>query len=217
MLRKRDGHTFPSLSVCELWSDLCPYCKEFLLKSVPVALILFLVAGTWGQDGKRPSEPESPSILYYLDSSAQLVPLESQLARIKYKYRAWGFEGGTTVYQVEGEKSPVRLKAETKLKFVVRLEGGVDPLEFVQFYHFDEINGSRVVPIVDFDVLSRISRFRFIPATIDFNAAKYGASSFKIIPIQALAPGEYCLIVKAANKFAKKSPGFCFGVDATGS
>lgn len=188
-----------------------------MLATSSVALILLLGTGAWGQDGQKPAEPGTSSVVYYLDSSSRLIPLEPEIARMKYKYRAWGFEGGATVYQVEGEKSPVRFKAETKLEFVIRLEGGVDPLEFVQFYHFDEMNGSRVVPILDFDALGRISKYRLVPSTVDFNAAKYGSSSFKIIPIQALAPGEYCLIVKEAIKSERKSPGFCFGVDATGN
>ena len=75
-----------------------------------------------------------------------------------------------TVYQVEGEKSRVRLKAEGKPEFIVQLEGKVDPLETVQFYHFDQVDGSRVVPIEDFDLIERMSNFQLVPATVDFNA-----------------------------------------------
>ncbi len=206
-----------SLPDFELSSGLGPCDMGFLLKFASVALFLFLAACAWGQDGQKPAEPGTPSVLYYLDSSPQTIPLESETAHMKHKYRAWSFKGGTTVYQVEGEKSPIRLKANSKLEFVIRLEGRVDPLEFVQFYHFDQIDGSRVAPIVDFDALGRISKNRLAPSIVEFNAAKYGASSFKIIPIQALAPGEYCLVVRDPNKWEKKSPGFCFGVDATGS
>jgi hypothetical protein len=120
------------------------------------------------------------------------------------------------VYQVEGEKSIVRIKGETKPEFVVRLEGKIDPLETVQFYHLDDVDGSRVVPIVDFDILNRMSNFQLVHATVDFNAVKYGASSFRLIPIPALVPGEYCLVVRVATKPENKSPAFCFGIDAAG-
>ena len=90
----------------------------------------------------------------------------------------------------------------------------VDPLEMVQFYHFDELDGSRAVPIADFDLLNRMSNYQVVSASVDFNAVKYGTSSFKLIPVPTLVPGEYCLVVKLATKWQDKSPGFCFGVDA---
>ena len=182
-----------------------------------VALILILVTCARGQDRGKPTEPESPSVLYWLDLSGQLVPLESQVVHVRRKFHAWGFSGVTMVYQVEGEKSRVRLKAEGKPEFVVRLEGKLDPLETVQFYHFDEVDGSRLVPIEDFDALGRISNFQGGHALVDFNAVKYGASSFKLIPVPALVPGEYCLVIKVATKQESKSPAFCFGVDVAGN
>jgi len=216
MLRKRNGHTFPALLVCELRPSRRLYSREVLLKFASGALILILVTSVRGQDGGKPTEPGSPSVLYKLDLSGQLVPLESQVVQVRHKYHAWGFSGGTMVYQVEGQKSRVRLKAEGRPEFVVRLDGKIDPLETVQFYHFDEVNGSRVVPLEDFDPLGRLSNFQSAHATVDFNAVKYGASSFKLIPVPALVPGEYCLVVKIATKPENKSPAFCFGIDATG-
>jgi hypothetical protein len=217
MLFKRNGNASPWLSVSEFWSDPWPYCMAHLLKFASVALVLFLVAGAWAQDMGKATEPGSPSVPVKLDSSGQLVPLESEVVRIKRKFHAWGFSGVTAVYQVEGEKSRVRLKAEGKPEFVVRLEGKVDPLEAVQFYHFEELDGSRAVPIVDFDILNRMSNFQVVHATVDFNAVRYGTSSFKLIPLQALVPGEYCLLIKPINKSESKSPGFCFGINAAGN
>jgi len=178
---------------------------------------LFFGVIAWGQAGKVLSELGSPSVLYYLDSSAQLVPLEPQIVHVKHKFHALGFSGVTAVYQVGGEKSPVRLKAEQKPEFVVRFVGKLDPLESVQFYRFDGIEGSRVLPIEDFDALGRPTKISLAPATVDFNAVKYGASSFKIIPIQKLAPGEYCFTVRLATKQERNSSGFCFGIDTLGS
>ncbi len=219
MLRKRNGQTFPAFLVDKLWPARCLNFKEFLPKFASVALILILILVTCarGQDRGKPTEPQSPSVLYKLDLSGQLVPLESQVVHVRRKYHAWGFAGVTLVYQVEGEKSRVRLKAGGKPEFVVQLEGRVDPLEAVQFYHFDQVDGSRAVPIVDVDFIERMSNFQLVPVTVDFNAVRYGASSFKLIPVPEMVPGEYCLLIKSTNKWAWKNPGFCFGVDEPGS
>jgi len=187
----------------------------FPLKFVSLILILFLVGGALADDTKKPSEPVSLSILYYVDSAAQLVPLESQVVRRIAMYHAMGLSGVTTAYSVKGEKSSVRLKAGAKPEFVVRLAGRLDPLETVQFYQVNQVNGSRVVPIVTVDVLERISNPKPNPTVVDFNAARYGAASFKLVPIQALMPGEYCLFIKGGNEWPKTVPGFCFGVDAS--
>jgi len=154
-----NGHTLPSLSVCEPSTDLRLFSREFRLTLASVALIFLLALGVWGQDLGRPTEPGTSSVLYKLDLSGQLVPLEPQMVRAKRKFHAWGFSGVTTVYQVEGEKSRVRFNAEGKPEFVVRLEGKLDPLETVQFYHFDEVDGSRVVPIGDFNALGQVSSY----------------------------------------------------------
>jgi hypothetical protein len=190
--------------------------KESVTKSLSVTLAFLLVSGARGQDGKKQPEPVSLSVLYYLDSD-QLVALESQVLHVKHKPRSLGFAGGTTVYVVRGEKSPVRLKAEAKPEFVVRLQGDLDPLEAVQFFHFDLENGSRVMHVADFDPFGRVSKLLPNSTPTDFNAVKQGKSSVKLIPIQTLVPGEYCaMIVKPGQLSQSKTPVYCFGVDADG-
>jgi hypothetical protein len=217
MFPKRRSHTFVGMSLFEPWSVLYFYSKDFLLAFGLVNVVLFLVVGAWGQDAGKLVEPGSPSICYKLDSSGQLLPLESQVVHVGRKFHAWGFSGVTMIYQVEGKKSKMRLKAEGKPEFVVRLEGKLDPLETVQFYRFDEIDGSRVVPVGDFNALGQMSNLQWVDATVDFNAIKYGASSYKLIPIPALIAGEYCLVVRVATEPQSKSPAFCFGVDVAGN
>jgi hypothetical protein len=183
------------------------------MKSALAALLLLFPAAAFGQNAKTPPEPASASTFYYLDFSAQLVPLESQVVQMKHNYRDLGFAGGSTIYQVKGDKSPMRLKANGKPEFVVRLEGGYDPLEAVWVRHFDAVRGSRVMPIADFNALGNVSKVTLEPAVIDFNAAKYGSSSIKIVPIEPLTPGEYCLIIRAPGQLPKRTNAFCFGVD----
>jgi hypothetical protein len=171
---------------------------------------ILVVISARSQDATAPSEPESPSVLYYLDASAKLIPLESQLAHRKQKLH--GVTGGENMYSLSGQKSPVRVRATDKLNFVVRLKGSLDPVEAIQLFHVDAVDGSRVVPIDNFNALGRVSKVT-MPTGIDFNAAIYSSSSFKLIPIHVLVPGEYCFFMRTGNELPKVVPGFCFGVD----
>jgi hypothetical protein len=186
------------------------YSCSMLLMCAAILLGLVLVASARTQDGAIPGEPEALSVLYYLDGSAKLIPLEFQLVHKNQKLH--GLTGGENMYSVRGQKSPERIKAADKMNFVVRLKGSQDPVEAIQLFHLDVVGGSRVLPIDNFDALGRVSKMT-IPAFIDFNAAIFGASSFKLIPIQVLAPGEYCFLMKTGNELPKAVPGFCFGID----
>jgi hypothetical protein len=148
--------------------------------------------------------------LYYLDSSAKLIPLESQLFHRKQKLH--GLTGGENIYLAREFKSPMRIQPADKTNFVVRLNGSLDPVEAIQLYHVDVVDRSRVVPIDNFDSLGRVSKVT-MPPFIDFNAAIYGASSFRLSPTKILVPGEYCFLVKTGNELPKAVPGFCFGID----
>src|SRR6266851_4228610 len=99
------------------------------MKFAAAATFLMLVADVWGNSGQKPAKPKSPAAAYNQNLSGQHVPLESQIVHMKQNYRALGFAGGTRVYQVEGERSPVRLMARPKLEFIITLEDGIDPLE----------------------------------------------------------------------------------------
>jgi hypothetical protein len=186
------------------------YSSSLLLRCASVLLGLVLVVGVRSQDGTIPSEPEALSVLYYLDATAKLIPLESHLVQRKQKLH--GLTGGENLYLVGGQKSPVRIKAADKSNFVVRLKGSQDPVEAIQLFHVDVVGDSRVVPIDKFNGWGRVSKVT-IPPVIDFNAAIYSASSFKLIPVHVLVPGEYCFLLKTGNELPKAVPGFCFGVD----
>ena len=186
------------------------YSSKLLLAWAVILLGLLPVASARSQDGTIPSEPEAVSVLYYLDAAAKLIPLEPHVVQRKQKLH--GLTGGENLYLVSGQQSPARIKATDKLNFVVRLNGSLDPVEAMQLFHVDVVGDSRVVPIDEFNAWGRVSKMT-IPPAIDFNAAKYGSSSFKLIPVHVLVPGEYCFLLKMGNELPKAVPGFCFGVD----
>jgi len=180
-----------------------------------LALSVFQTAGADDRMNTRESGAEGGA---YLDSSARLVPLESQVARRIRVWHALGFKDVEFDYLVAGEKSPVRLtNLPAAPEFVVRLDNGMDPLESIQFYRVDGAKGARTVPVIKVDVLERVSKPKASLTLVDFNAGKYKADSFKISPTQPLQPGEYCLMVMVGNIFPTHVPGYCFGVDRSES
>lgn len=187
--------------------------RHLLSLALKIASILAcsIVVSAGSQNGTSPSEPPSLSVLYYLGASAKLIPLESQLFQKKQKLH--GLTGGENMYLAGGHKSPTRMQAGDKTNFVVRLDGSLDPVEAIQLFHVDVLDRSRVVSIDEFNALGRVSKVT-MPPVIDFGAAIYGVSSFRLMPTRVLVPGEYCFLMKKGNEFPKAVPGFCFGIDA---
>lgn len=193
-----------------------PRSEDFLLKTASVVLLMAVVASLWGASSKKAGGPVSISVLSKGESpaQAQLVPLESRLIRRKRNYHALGFAGVTLVYLLEGDKSPLRVKGPANVEFVVRLSGDLDPAETILLYQFNQVNGSRVLPIAFVDALDRASQPTPKPVLVDFSTARFDSSSFKLLPTQALAPGEYCMLIRVKNNLPNPVQAFCFGVDA---
>jgi hypothetical protein len=189
---------------------------KFASSITSLILILISVSAAWGEDQVKLSESELLSTIYYLKSSAQLVRLESQLVLLKRKYKALGFKGGTTVFLAKGEKSPVRIPAETQPQFVIRTKDTTDPAADIHLYRLTELNGSRVTPLNQFNGIGRVTSVALPSAIMDFNSTSYGTSSVKLVPTQPLVAGEYCFVIRLPNEWPDKNPGFCFGIDAAG-
>jgi hypothetical protein len=165
--------------------------------SVALAFVLvFITVGLAKQD--KPFEPEYFSVFYYLGSSGQLIELERQTPNqiLKGKY---------TLLAIPGEKSPTRLKAGSKMQFVVRVAEHFDQARTtMQLFHFNLNDGMRQLMLKN--EVTAMNK-----ASLKLIAEKYGSSSLKLVPYQDLVPGEYCLSRTTISQ------GFCFGVDATGT
>lgn len=181
-----------------------------------LGLLLSQAVGMRGQEANVPTEPKSSSVAY-LDSSAHLVSLEAQTVRLKRDYHNLGFTGGSTAYRLPREKSLVRISTNAAPEFIIRLDSNLDPLESVEFYQFHASSGWRVAPILNFSPLGQPTALPSSADVVDFDASKYGSFSFKLRPIHALEPGEYCLIISGKTHWADKNPSFCFGIDASGN
>jgi hypothetical protein len=149
----------------------------------------------------------------YINSFSALTP-NGNLIELEYKNvvlhpKSWavpGYASFKTVADFKPGQSPIRLPASAQ--FVVRgrvnvnpatvyelrlLKGSESHREFVMSQAHGSIVGGAVNPE---------------EGAIAIRFEEYGTSSFRIIPEQPLAPGEYALMVRG-----RYSQLFCFGVD----
>jgi hypothetical protein len=168
--------------------------KEMQMKRGFVTLLLVLVLSTfaWTQEDKI-IEPDYYSVFYFVGESGQAVELERQIERIVPKF-------SETLIEFPGEKSPTRLKAGTKMEFIVRVTEDIDDARStIQLFRFQVKDGMRQMSITGPGSMNG--------ATIRLSGTRYGGSSLKLAPYQSLSPGEYSLSRTTIIQ------GFCFGID----
>jgi hypothetical protein len=153
------------------------------------------------------AEPQYVNSFYALTPNGNFIDLEYK--NVVLHPKSWavpGYASFKTVADFEPGQSPIRLPASAQ--FAVRGPANVNPAmiyelrllkvsknhrEFVLSQAHGSIVGGAVNP-----------EEGAIPIRFD----QYGTSSFRIIPEQPLAPGEYALMVRG-----RYSQLFCFGVD----
>jgi len=181
--------------------------------------ILLLVSGgfLYGQGGAAAgggvAEPSLMNRVYYCYRPDSLVSLEQAEGRMKNKTKALGFGGSETVFRMEGERSPVRVRAADTLRFAVRLGSMMDPSMTLKLYRFESQKDGREAVISN---QSRFGKAKNDKNELAFDIQKLGSDSYFILPPARLAPGEYGFM----NVMMMKGSGynmsytfFTFGVD----
>jgi uncharacterized protein YcfJ len=142
------------------------------------------------------SEPEFIGAVYLQNESGALIPLER-----KKGTRRTGQTDGTgsgAYWEMEGSKSPIRLKSGQKMFFVVRLANGIDPASFSLFPLETKKDSRRT----ESDPRNKAARL-----TLLFNVTKVGESTYGLTPVEDLAVGEYAFSPRDSDD------AYCFGVD----
>lgn len=176
-----------------------------------IALLATMVMATGTLNAQN--NPNSVAEPQYIDSFYALT-LNGNLVDLEYRNvilhpKSWavpGYASVKTVADFEPAQSPIRLAASAQ--FVVRgrvhvnpatiydlrlLKGSKSHREFVLTQAHGSIVGGAVNPE---------------EGAVPIRFEEYGSSSFRIIPQQPLAPGEYALVVRG-----RYSQLYCFGVD----
>jgi hypothetical protein len=168
--------------------------------AILIALSLSTCAAQTAAD--KPPEPESIGIFFYLDSATQTL---KRLPKEDWKrHSKAGWTSVATDIKLDGASSSFRIPASAKAIFVFR--ASEDSAEKAKLCRFT-IKGDRR----EFEE-GKWKRRDYQPnpgVTVDI--AKFGDSSYKIVPEAPLEPGEYALFTGDTGAVV-----FTFGVDASG-
>ena len=153
-----------------------------------------------GPISDKVEEPEYADSAFLLDSNGSLKPLERQTPNQHTTSREISLV-------VNGAKSPMRVLADQKPEFVIRLgTGDVDPSTLIEFFSLTTNKDNRELKVVKIGITGRRTKGANEKSVL-FSIVKYGKYSFKITPNGSLAPGEYVISTTTSKQ------GYCFGVD----
>jgi uncharacterized protein YcfJ len=136
------------------------------------------------------TEPELGTV-YLQDASGMLMPLEQTRGTERKA-------GGREYWEMDGARSPVRLKRGQKMQFVVRLANEINPGAFTLSPLETSKNSRRT---------RSDSRSRTAPVRLDLYISRVGESLYSLTPVADLPAGEYAFSPSTSND------AYCFGVD----
>lgn len=201
--------------------DLAKLMEQHISKSIIAAMFKRATpqAGvTSGQLDKKVQEPEFLGTFFLIDSTTgNLIPLERQTPAQNAKIKGFGLGGVEMSMIISGDKSPVRFKEGQKLNFVVLSSSQqIDPQGLVHLFSLDSAKAERHFQVAKVGFSGGGDKSQ--ASAIQFNASKYGISSFMITPAEDLVQGEYLLsgAFSSASFGGLSGPsndGFCFGID----
>jgi hypothetical protein len=151
-------------------------------------------------------EPQYINSFYALTPNGNFIDLEYR--NVVLRPKSWavpGYASFKTVADFEPSQSPIRLPATAQ--FAIRGRANVNPATIYELrllkgskshreFVLSQAHGSIVGGAVNPE-----------EGAISIRFEQYGGSSFRIIPQQPLAPGEYALVVRG-----RYSQLYCFGV-----
>jgi hypothetical protein len=151
-------------------------------------------------------EPETSNLVYYVNpKDDSLIPLEPETPEMSASSNSLtgGVKGQMLVH---GQKSPVRMNLNQKMKFVVHPS---DPSQYfgVRFEKFEIKGGNRILKFVKDP---KPSNSPDQPGLLAFDTSHFGKSSIKLSVPYDLPPGEYGITVSPHGTGPKV---YCFGID----
>ncbi len=139
-------------------------------------------------------EPEIINTVYLYDKSQKLTALEKSNATMHSHTKALGYGGAETVFEIEGEKSPVRIDPKNAQTFIINTGGGA--ADAFVLYKVDIKKGKRQVVAASFSTMGSMKGSKGI-ISVDVKLLK--TNVFQLLPSTTLDKGEYFFANKSAG------------------
>jgi hypothetical protein len=160
-------------------------------------------AGAWAQ-AQSTMMPETIGEPYYIDPTRHtIVPLQKEIADVKFSARALGFAGSTTRAELKGNRSNIRLAAAHVHEFVIR---SVDPSRF-KLYRLKSKKTKREVQMASVGALGLSGKTTLAKSEIPLSITECGPGCYQLRPEAELIAGEYAISPAGSNE------SYTFGVD----
>ncbi len=175
-------------------------------KAIFMLCIFNLLAWTTSVSAQAQStiKLEAIGVPYYIDPVQNtIIPLQKELASIKFSSRILGFAGSSTRAELKGSRSNVRLMPAQIPEFAIR---GVDPSRF-KLYRLKAKKDKRELQMSSRGVLGLSGSVTLEKSEIPLSIAECGPMCYKLKPNIELDAGEYVISPVDSND------SFTFGID----
>ncbi|WP_374950692.1 hypothetical protein [Mucilaginibacter sp.] len=139
----------------------------------------------------------------YNKTSEALVPLEKGTATLSTKY---GFNGIRRVYSINGDKSPIRIKATDSVQFLINTGGGSMPELNLYLLKADKKSRGAASEKMGFGGTKAGQE------VITYSVQSLKPGVYQLTPSQKLLPGEYYYSTKPSLNVSSIEV-FAFGID----
>ncbi|MBQ0089112.1 MAG: hypothetical protein KBT27_07255 [Prevotellaceae bacterium] len=151
-------------------------------------------------------EPEfADQSLVIIDGQGILIPRESAYVTSKANATMYIFGMGKvkTQLRLDGTKSNFIIEKKPQLYFIIRTKDNVtDPESFINICPLKVLRNFRYFQLGKLGTFSGARED--MVASVDYNAKKYGESSYYIM-VEDLEPGEYGILIGDPNSFNEKN------------
>lgn len=155
-------------------------------------------------------EPEIINAVYLYNKSNKPIPLEKAAATLRTHTKVLGYGGAEGVFEIAGDKSPVRINSNDAQTFIVNTGGGTG--DVFALYKVEVKKGKRQAVAVTFSSLGGTKGAKGI---ISINVKMLRSNVFQLAPSVTLNKGEYFFANKSAGSALSSTTAdvYAFGID----
>jgi hypothetical protein len=189
------------------------------MKNIILLICIFFSVSMKAQDIASYGKAPSSEVKLYHPSTEKQTDLEKKGAVRKQKKKLGGFGGVSFTYEMEGEKSPIRLNADSAI-FIIEQGNGMLSMDMsmtLQLFKLKIKNGNRVAVQGDYKP-SLLGTGKTTDTKITTTSKQLKEGLTQLMPTKKLEKGEYAFVSSTmeGNNYDGKNTKYivyAFGID----